>query len=139
MSKTDIFNSTLQKTNLILKQIEKEFNWDDRHKAYTALRAVLHTLRDRLNVNQAAAFASQLTIVEKGIFYDGWDPAQVPIKMHREVFLENIRQKFLPFPVEYDLEIFANTILRIIRASIDPFEMEKIRSILPDDLKKIFV
>lgn len=43
-----VFDSTLQKTNLWLKEVMAELGWDDRHAAYLAVRSVLHALRDRL-------------------------------------------------------------------------------------------
>ena len=41
----EVFDTTLQKTNSWLKELMEEMGWD-RHKAYQALRAVLHALRD---------------------------------------------------------------------------------------------
>ena len=46
----DLFDQTMQKTYLWISDLMKELHWQDRHKAYLALRAVLQTLRDRLTV-----------------------------------------------------------------------------------------
>ena len=50
MSATTIkaFDTTLQLTNAWLHELSEEMGTDDRHRAYHALRAVLHALRDRL-------------------------------------------------------------------------------------------
>lgn len=46
----DVFDGTLQKTTVWLNDIMKELDWHDQpHKAYLALRTVLHTLRDRFD------------------------------------------------------------------------------------------
>jgi uncharacterized protein (DUF2267 family) len=34
-----------------LNELMAELGWDDRHRAYQALRAVLHALRDHLTVD----------------------------------------------------------------------------------------
>ena len=50
------FDTTLAKTNGILKQVEQAYNWprERRNRSYNALRAVLHAVRDRLTVEEAA-------------------------------------------------------------------------------------
>ena len=47
----EVFDQTLQKTNIWLKDIIGKVG-PDRQRAYHALRAVLHTLRDRLTVEE---------------------------------------------------------------------------------------
>ncbi len=97
-------DTTIQETNVLLKDIEEEFGWEgQREAAYDALRAVLHTLRDRLTVEEAADFSAQLPILIKGIFYDSWQPASMPVKMDKEEFFEEIRER-LPRPVEQSAE-----------------------------------
>ena len=40
----DVFDTTVQKTNIWLNDLMKVLGWQDRHKAYLALRATLHAL-----------------------------------------------------------------------------------------------
>ncbi len=44
-------------TNIWLKELTEELGWEDRQRAYHALGVVLHALRDRLTVAEAADFA----------------------------------------------------------------------------------
>ncbi|WP_197496500.1 DUF2267 domain-containing protein [Mycobacterium sp. 1274761.0] len=80
MSETSFtsFKTTEDKTNRILHEIEQIFDWskDQRTHSYAALRAVLHALRDRLPVNEAAQLGAQLPMLVRGIYYTGWNPAQ---------------------------------------------------------------
>src|SRR2546430_3210653 len=50
------FDVTIEKTNKVLKDIEESYGWprERRRQSYDALRAVLHALRDRLVVTEAA-------------------------------------------------------------------------------------
>jgi uncharacterized protein (DUF2267 family) len=58
------FDSTLQTTNVWLNDVQEQLGWgDDHRRAYHALRAVLHALRDRLPVDHAAALAAQLPML----------------------------------------------------------------------------
>jgi uncharacterized protein (DUF2267 family) len=36
----DVFDTTLQKTSVWLNGVMEEMGWEDRHRAYSALRAV---------------------------------------------------------------------------------------------------
>ena len=84
----DVFDRTLQKTNMWLNQIMEIMGWEDRHAAYTALRAILHALRDRLTVQEAAQHAAQLPMLIRGIDYEGWNPAHTPApERHLDQFL----------------------------------------------------
>ena len=77
----DAFDKTIHKTNTLLKHIETELGWENhRNMSYAALREVLHALRDRLTVQEAADLAAQLPLLVNGIFYDGWNPSGVPKK-----------------------------------------------------------
>ena len=62
----DVFGTTLAKTNLWLEQMSDALHWDDHHKAYHGLRAVLHALRDRLPVPEAVHLGAQLPMLYAG-------------------------------------------------------------------------
>ena len=129
------FDSTVEKTNGILKQIERSYGWpkERRNQSYAALRAVLHALRDRLTVEEAAQLSAQLPLLVRGIYFEGWDPSKVPIKMHRDEFLARIRDEF-PFEIPGGTERLARTTLEALRRHITDGEWEDVRASLPDDL-----
>jgi uncharacterized protein (DUF2267 family) len=129
------FDSTLEKTNGILKQIERSYGWpkERRKQSYAALRAVLHALRDRLTVEEAAQLSAQLPLLVRGIYFEGWDPSKVPIKMHRDEFLARIRDEF-PFEVPGGTERLAGTTLEALRRHITDGEWDDVRASLPEDL-----
>ena len=51
-----VFDTSLQDTNLWLKEIEERLGHRSRQEAYAAARAVLHALRDRLPAQAAVRF-----------------------------------------------------------------------------------
>jgi uncharacterized protein (DUF2267 family) len=65
-----------------------------RSQSYAALRAVLHALRDRLTIAEAAHLAARLPMLIRGIYYHGWDLLRVPPRMKREVFLDRVQRDF---------------------------------------------
>jgi hypothetical protein len=48
----ELFSNTLQKGHLWLNEVMEELYWEDEHKAYLALKAILHAVRDRLVVGR---------------------------------------------------------------------------------------
>jgi uncharacterized protein (DUF2267 family) len=97
----DVFDNTIQKANLWLKEIMQDLGWENRHKAYEGMRVTLHTLRDRLPMGEAVDLGAQLPLLIRGVYYEGWVPAATPHKeRHLEAFLSPIREYFgsLVFP-----------------------------------------
>ncbi len=134
MTGLESFDTTVQKTDVWLKEIMHGLGWDDRRLAYSALRSVLHTLRDRLTVDEAASMAAQLPMLIRGLYYDTWDPSSVPQRYRsKEQFLQQVHQRFGP-NVDVDPEQMTRVVFNAINAHLTEGEVEKVRSILPDDI-----
>ena len=104
MSATGVpaLDHTIQETNIWLRGLEEELRLDNRQQAYNALRAVLHTLRDRLPPEVAIKLGAQMPILVRGIYYEGWHAAATPTReRHVEDFAEHVLSE-LPreFPVD---------------------------------------
>lgn len=131
----EVFDSTIQKTIALLKDVSAEFGWPEerRQQAYSALRSVLHAVRDRLPVTEAANFAAQLPMLVRGFYYEGWKPESVPKKMHRQEFLAEVQKQF-QFSVDGGAERLVNGIMRVLTRHIEPHTLEKIKTEMPHDL-----
>ncbi|MEV4754959.1 DUF2267 domain-containing protein [Micromonospora sp. NPDC049559] len=132
------FETSLEKTNLILKDIEQTYGWskDQRNQSFAALRTVLHLLRDRLPVQESVEFAAQLPVLVRGVYFDGWDPSLVPIKLNREEFLYEVRQGF-PYEVQGGVEGLVRTVLHALRRHVTEGEWDDVKSNVPKDLSRI--
>ncbi|MFI5925473.1 DUF2267 domain-containing protein [Micromonospora sp. NPDC051543] len=129
------FESSLDKTNLILKDIENAYGWpkERRNQSYAALRTVLHLLRDRLAVNESVEFAQQLPVLVRGIYFDGWNPSDVPIKLNRDDFLYEVRQGF-PYDAEGGAERVTQVVLDTLRRHVTQGEWQDVKDTMPKDI-----
>ena len=137
MSKTGlpVFDETIHATNTWLHEIAARLGWDDRAKAYRLLRTSLHALRDRLPVTAAAQLSAQMPMLIRGIFYEGWRPAQVPNKVRtREEFLAGLRDAFSADP-GFDAEAAFREVIAVMKLHISAGEMEALRRSMPTPLK----
>ena len=132
------FSTTVDRTNRVLKEIEQAYGWpkERRNQSYAALRAVLHALRDRLSVDEAAQLAAQFPVLIRGIYYDGWDPSRVPQRMKRDEFLGRVRREF-SYDVEGGMPRLVQTVLHALRPHVAQGEWDDIRAGLPSDLAAV--
>lgn len=133
----ETFESTTQKTNTILKAIEDRFGWNERNKAYLALRAVLQTLRDRLTPEHAAGLGAQLPMLVRGFYFEGWRPAQVPLKMNKEEFVAEVERQINPLSFDQSTEELIRGTVAIVQSYTDPNEIRKIKKTLPSDIQSM--
>lgn len=130
-----VFDTTVAKTNQILHEIEEANGWpkERRELSYHALRAVLHAIRDRLTVEEANDFAAQLPMLVRGLYFEGWRPASVPIKMDAQEFLQRIREEFV-FEYEGGIETLVQIVLVVLSTHMTGGEMKDMIAMLPDDI-----
>ena len=111
-----VFDETVQKTNTWLKEIALDLG-ADRRRAYQVLRAVLHCLRDRLTVGEAAQLGDQLPMLVRGIYYEGWHPAGKREKIRsRKEFLARLSTHLAPWPAPGEISDVMQELPQDIRA-----------------------
>jgi uncharacterized protein (DUF2267 family) len=132
-----VFDETLHKTNAWLKEIAIVLDLD-RHGAYQVLRAVLHTLRDRLTINEAAQLGDQFPMLVRGIYYEAWHPAGKPEKIRsRDEFLGVITGR-LAMKQSIDVESAAYAVFRTLESHVSPGEIRHVMQSLPQDIRTLW-
>jgi uncharacterized protein (DUF2267 family) len=141
MTGVESFDTTLQKTHLWLNELMDELHWndwDDRYRAYAALRATLHALRDRLSVEETAHLGAQLPMLIRGFYYEGWTPAGKPARERRkEEFLAPIQAHFRNDP-DLDPERVARAVFSVLARRVTAGEIADVKSMLPKDLLELW-
>ncbi len=130
-----VLDHTVQETNAWLKSVQEELELDNRQQAYNALRAVLHTLRDRVPPEVAVKMGAQLPILVRGLYYEGWHPATTPTKeRHIEDFAQHVLSE-LPRQFPVDAAKVARGVFEVLWEKLDPGEFGKVMNHLPTSLR----
>lgn len=141
MSKIEVFETTLQKSYEWLNDLNALLGWKDSQRSYLALRATLHALRDRLPVDTGANFSSQLPMLIRGFYYEGWQPSITPVKARDKddfldlvaIHLENTNLAF-----DEDIEKIVRSVFLVITHHISIGEIFHIKQALPEPIAKLF-
>lgn len=134
----DVFDTTLHKTNAWLKRLMELLGWQDRRRAYLALRSTLHALRDRLTVEEVAQLGAQLPMLVRGFYYEGWDPTGTPLREgDREAFLGRIERDFRS-DEPIDPEQVARAVFRLVAERVADGEIEDVRQMLPSSVRDLW-
>jgi uncharacterized protein (DUF2267 family) len=133
-----VFETTLQKTDSWLKELMQVLGWQDKHKAYLALRTNLQALRDRLTVEEVAQLGAQLPMLIRGFYYEGWDPTGKPLReRHKEEFLARIEQQFRD-DESVDTEQVARAVFTVLSNRVSEGEIEDVKHVLPTELRELW-
>jgi len=133
----EVFDRTIQETNIWLGEIAEGLD-ADRQTSYRVLRAVLHVLRDRLTVEQAAHLSAQLPMLLRGIYYEAYQPAKTPSKVHsRDEFLDAVSGELNDLP-PIDPEDACRSVFECMRSHITPGQLDKVFWSLPEHVRQIF-
>lgn len=133
----EVFDETLHKTNTWLKEIMEALG-SDRHRAYQALRGVLHCLRDRLVVEEAADLGDQFPMLVRGIYYESWRPSATPKKVRSLQEFLDLLASHLPDQSPLDPEQAARAVFQVLARHVTPGEIEDVISQLPKDIRALW-
>lgn len=138
MVHTDIFAKHTQKANEWLKQIEDLTGPESNsRKSLAALRTTLHRLRDNLPIESVLHLSAQLPLIIKGILFENWHLSDYPVKdKNIDTFLNGIEEDL--YNTEVDAEVWTNAVLQVLSSHISPGEVEKIKHVLPREIRKLW-
>jgi uncharacterized protein (DUF2267 family) len=134
----DILGGACETTVHWLEDLREEIGWVSERAAYLVLRSTLHAVRDALTVEQSARLAEALPVLVRGVFYEGWNPASVPLSyVDEEAFLTRIRLgcRVEPGP---DADQAATAVFHLLAGHLDEDEIAALRAVLPPEILKFW-
>jgi uncharacterized protein (DUF2267 family) len=128
---------TVETTNVWLTEIAERLGDQESRRAYQGLRAVLHALRDRLSVDDAAHLAAQLPMLLRGIYYEGYQPSGKPLAGHKKSeFLAAVRVQC----PEEDLNTgtITRAVLQVLAGHVSAGEVQKVKAKLSAGIRELW-
>ena len=136
----EVWNSTIRKSDEWLLMLGRDLGTTDRPAMLLALRAVLHTLRDRLPVDEAVEFAAQMPLLLKGVYFDGWDPSATPVKLRtREKFLAGVEERLHGTSLASDSDRVTRAVFRLLATRISAGEIHDVQGCLPREVAELWL
>ena len=133
----EALDHTLQITHVWINDLEERLGWENKPRAYRLLKAVLHALRDWLQINESAHFAAQLPELLRGVYYEQWRPALAPVKKRSKAdFLARVEGSFKADPIDNPGQAVL-AVFQLLK-KITRGEIEKVRHALPEELRDLW-
>ena len=128
----------VQQINVWLKTLVAEHHLPQRQHALSALRAVLHALRDRLTADQAVHLGAEMPTMVRGIYYEGWHLAANPSgERQLQPFLDRV-QKELPPKFPRDAKGTTEAVFALLAAELERGQIVKVIAELPEPLRVLW-
>jgi uncharacterized protein (DUF2267 family) len=116
----------------------------DKEQAFRVTRSFLHALRQHITVEESMHAISQLPMMLKGIYVDGWkitEQRNNAYSLHE--FLEEIREHSprtadTDFGNDHQARTHVIAVIRVLRKYISSGEMADIRQQLPEPIAELF-
>src|SRR4051812_47850600 len=129
-----VLDRSVEKANIWINDVAEELE-GDRREGYRALRAYLHTLRDRLPAGENAQLAAQLPLLIRGVFWEGWQPNRTPLHYRDPVeFAERVRRE-AGLVGDTEAWFAVEAVARVLRRHVSEGEIEDIVHSLPGSLQ----
>ena len=127
----------MAKSEIWINEIGQELGVDDEKRAYLALRAGLHALRDRLTVEEAAHLAAQLPTMIRGLFFEGWHPGGKRSRPRtKESFLQAIEREMAHGTL--DAGRVARAVFRLLDKHVSAGQIDNVRHSLPRPIAELW-
>jgi uncharacterized protein (DUF2267 family) len=126
-----VIEHNVQITHEWITELTERLDWTSQSDALRLLRVTLCAVRDHLGINETAHLAAQLPILIRGMFFEGWVPAAVPVhNRHLPDFVQGIEERagsMLEYRGEQDIQ----TVLKLLNARISEGEIADVLAALP--------
>ncbi|WP_328387439.1 DUF2267 domain-containing protein [Nocardia sp. NBC_00416] len=115
-----------------LRAVADALGTEDLTFALRALRAWMHTVRDRISVPNSAHLTAQLPDFLRGIWYEGWVPSRVPGSHGVAEFVDEFAER--AGISAGDVAFTAGCITSALERMMSPGQLDHVFAVFPDRL-----
>lgn len=138
------FEKYAQEGNEFLNELARELGHpEERDAASRILRAVLHNLRDRIEIAESFNLLSQLPMFLKAVYVEQWRYHEKPQRIKSmEAFKEEVKKEQAglgerEFGWDISTEDIIKTVIHCLGKYVTPGQLQHIKANLPQELKEI--
>ncbi|CDX56246.1 conserved hypothetical protein [Mesorhizobium plurifarium] len=119
-----------------VNELAKDLDWDEQ-SAFRLLKAVLHTLRDWLSPEEMADLSAQLPTLVRGIYFEGWNPAEPAWERKKRDFVICVRNSF-GYDPEIDTDKAIGAVFKLLDRHISHGEIVQVRNSMKKSLRELW-
>ncbi len=134
----EVFDRTVQESHEWVNELAERLDWASHRDALRMMRSVLHLIRDHLPNDESAQFSAQLPILIRGMYFEGWQPKNTPIKARRaDQFIATIEGE-VGNVLDYRGPEDITAVFKLINARISRGEVADVRANLSVELQNLW-
>ncbi|MDZ7691058.1 MAG: DUF2267 domain-containing protein [Balneolaceae bacterium] len=146
-SRTDIEDMEITTVNL-QKFIAEAGRWidevshhletpDRKDRAWSALRSVMHTLRDRIPPEESFQLSAQLPMLIRGLYFESYKYSAVSEKFNADELLKRIEDGMSP-GTDVSAEDAFRAVLQVLYDHVSEGEMSDIYATMPKSIRRLW-
>ena len=124
----------------IIDEVQDELGWESKDKTYQATKAVLQSVRDRLQIEEVIHLSANLPLILKGMMMDGYTLKNKPERIRDlEGFLELVQANY--DATMHDMinpEDAVVVVLNVLNDHIGGGELCKVAANMPAPIQRMF-
>ena len=139
------FDKYAQEGNLFVKNLAKSLDYPEEiGRTGIVLRAVLHTLRERITISESLNMIAQLPMFLKAVYVDNWKYREKPLALRKiEEFTAEVEKHQEQYgEYEFSWEKTTEEIIKIVLKELGNYisegEFEDIIAQMPENIKELF-
>lgn len=138
MPSSPALDSAVREAQEWIDDATQRLGWHDRDKAYAALVAGTHALRDVLPIEEVVYLGASLPTLLRGLYYEGWHPTRrAGALKSRSMFLDRIHEAVHRDP-GIDAEQVARGIFALLAARLPAAEIEDAKAATPKAVRTLW-
>ncbi|HKK37825.1 MAG TPA: DUF2267 domain-containing protein [Cryomorphaceae bacterium] len=139
------FDKHRNEANAFINELSKDLGHpDEQPRAYTILKAVMHTIRDRITISESFDVMAQLPFFLKAIYVDQWKYSEKPPRrydsieeMKQAVKDEQAKRGETQFEWDQPTEEIISAVMNRLKEYLTEGQMEHIRDQMPKEVKEL--
>jgi uncharacterized protein (DUF2267 family) len=135
VSHTSITGSAEQAQQWV-NELAKNLDWNEQ-SAFRLLKSVLHALREWLSPEEMADLSAQLPTLIKGIYFEGWSPAEPARDRKKRDFVICVRTSF-GYEPKIDADNAIRAVFKLLDRHISHGEVVQVRSSMKKSLRELW-